>query len=170
MYRPQGEVWFCRTLQWCVPLRILSSTGNAPLEGSAVHFCLLGTSTATVKLFQSARKIIMSSIIGERRWRPFLQCSHVEPPHNTTQASIVVSTVHPTEETTSSSDNYLARNHALVRCQQWQWHLSTSRMERTDRSHQTRVVIVGRRPVEQNGIQNLESFAGRLWVLYFDIM
>ncbi len=33
----------------------------------------------------------------------------MEPPHNTTQASIVVSTLHPTEETTSSSDNYLAR-------------------------------------------------------------
>jgi len=63
-----------------------------------------------------------------------------------------------------------SENHVLVRCQQGHWHLSTSRMERTDRSHQTRVVIVGLQPIEQNGIQNLESFAGHLWVLYFDIM
>jgi hypothetical protein len=39
----------------------------------------------------------------------FFSVPQVEPPHNTTQASIVVSTFHATVETTSSYDDSLAR-------------------------------------------------------------
>ena len=39
----------------------------------------------------------------------FCNVAHVEPPHNTAQAYIVVSTAHTMVETTSSSDDFLVR-------------------------------------------------------------
>ena len=59
-------------------------------------------------MFQSARRINTSN---QNLMMTTLFCDvlHVETPHNTAVTSIVVSTAHATVETTSSSDDYLAR-------------------------------------------------------------
>jgi hypothetical protein len=58
--------------------------------------------------FQSARRIITSYRIVTMMTY-FGNVAHVETPHNTAEASIVISTVHATVETTSSFDDSLAR-------------------------------------------------------------
>jgi hypothetical protein len=58
--------------------------------------------------FQSARQIITSYWIVTMTTY-FGNVVHVETPHNTAEALIVVSTAHATVETKSSSDDSLAR-------------------------------------------------------------
>ena len=56
---------------------------------------------ACPKKHRRRRKLTMTTL--------FCNIAHVEPPHNTTQETIVVSTLHAMVETTSSSDKSVVR-------------------------------------------------------------
>lgn len=75
-------------------------------------YCVLGTSTATVKLYEPACKLtIWCHLWLESNDDDHFGnvVPHVEIPHSTAQASIIDSTAHATVETTSSSNNSLLR-------------------------------------------------------------
>ena len=119
----------------------------------------------TTQICSNRREELSRPRIGIWRWRRSNVLHVEETPHNTAEASIVVSTAHALVETTSSYDDSLARKQYSSQMLMEDWQLLTAPRRLQDWIKCTSQTKLQTR---SEGIQNLKHFVDWLWLLHFN--